>query len=53
MVVARGIGVGGEVEVSKGGEMGVEGSFAWDNGHTVRCVDGVLLSCALDTCMVL
>ena len=26
---------------------------AWSNGHTMQCADDILLSCTLETCMVL
>ena len=34
------------------GELGIERDFPWGDGHTMPCVDA-LLSCTLETCMVL
>ena len=33
--------------------MGIEKDFAWSNGCMMKCADDVLLSCILETCMVL
>ena len=41
------------MEVGKGGGVGVERDFACNDGHTLQCTDGVLLSYTLKTCMVL
>ena len=35
------------------GENRDERDFAWGNGHTMQCADDILLSCPLETCMVL
>ena len=34
-------------------EIGTEKDFAWGDGCTIQCTDDVLLSCTLETCMVL
>ena len=49
----EGKGVGGRWRWAKWGKMGTERNFAWGSGHTVQCADAVLLSCTLDTCMIL
>ena len=51
----RGNGAGRGAEVGGGGQRGGEWEgkdFALDNGDTMQCAD-VLLSCTLETCMVL
>ena len=40
------------MEVNKGRQMGTKRDFAWGDGSTMQCVDGVLLSSLLETCMV-
>ena len=39
--------------MGKAGGMGTERDFAWGDGHTMQGADDVLLSCALETCLVL
>ena len=51
VVIEKGEG-GGVVGVAKGGKWGWKGT-AWGVGPTVQGVDDVLLSCTLETCMVL
>ena len=41
------------MEVGKGGKMRMERDFVLGNGRTMQCADDVLLSCTLETCMVL
>ena len=41
------------MEMGKGGEIGTERDFGWDNGHTMQCAEAVLLNFRLETCMVL
>ena len=44
----------GEAEVGeRQGEVGLERDFAWGDGRTMQCAGDVLLSCTLDTCMIL
>ena len=43
-----GIGRGGQR-----GDKGMERDFVWGDGNLLQCADGVLLSCILETCMVL
>ena len=43
---------GGLVEVGKGGGMGTEGDFGWDNECLIQGADDILLSCTFETCMV-
>ena len=31
----------------------MERDFAWGGGHMTQCADDVLLSCTLETCMIL
>ena len=42
----------GQVEVGKAGA-GMERDSTWGKGHTMQRADDVLLSCTLETCMVL
>ena len=39
--------------MGKGGQMETERDFAWGERHIILCADDVLLSCTLETCMVL
>ena len=43
-----GVGRGGQR-----GDKGMERDFVWGDGNLLQCADGVLLSCILETCMVL
>ena len=36
----------------KNGKMGMERDFAWGDECMMQCADDVLLSCALETCVI-
>ena len=41
------------MELGQGGQVGMERDFAMDDGFAMQCEDDVLLSCTLETCMIL
>ena len=41
------------MEVIKERKMGMEKDYAWGDGCLIQCTDDVLLSCTVETCMVL
>ena len=44
---------GGRWRWAKGGWIGTEKDFVLGDGYMMQCADDVLLSCTLETCMVL
>ena len=53
MVIARGKGRWGEVDIGKGGEGATERDFAWGGECTMQRAGDVLTSCTLEACVVL
>ena len=47
-MVGSGLGGGRQRQV-----MGMERDFAVGNGHLTQCADGMLLSCTIETCIIL
>ena len=45
--------MGGRWRWARVGGMGIKRYFAWGNGCTMHCEDGVSLSCTLETCIIL